>query len=874
MPALVPINNFNSGELGKLLEARFDLDKYRAGCQKLENAFPLVEGGVKKAPGTYFAGQAKYPSKKCRLVPFSFSTNENYILEFGDQYVRVWKNGGVIAAYDSYTKLMLHCDSNTHGSDLFVDSSPSAHTMTPHNQCWIVTDQYKFGPGAGYFNRALSSYLSAPDSADWDLGTGAFTIDFWIRWNGWSALYSSNPDARGICGQWVDADNYWGIHLAYNGSFWLDFEARVSGTYVAAFSTDDPFPFQPDTWYHIAVIRGFAGVANRWTLCINGVSMVGASPWGTFSATMPDLAATMDIGRSGDTFMSPILRYHEGWIDEFRLSKGIARWTADFNVPAEPHLPTGAAYEISTPYLEQDLFDLDVNTQSADVLYIFHRKYAPRTLSRYGDANWTLAELAASGTTDVAKESSGIAKTISGATKANPCVISCIGHGFATNDVVYINGIVGMVELNWGTFTITKVDDNSFSLQGIDSSSYVTYTSGGYAAKVVSLFAAVGDYPACGSFHEQRLVVAGPDNHPQRMQASVQADFPNFICDPNQEDYALQFDMVSTKVDRLRWAISSPNALIFGTAGGVWAATASGVGALSQTNGDIKKQISTGVASIAPQLVNDAIIWVTRAAATVRLLLYNFITNQWESPDLTRLNRDVGKGSTKLTSGFAQTAFQAEPYPIFWAVRKDGQLLGMTFERQEQVYAWFRIVTDGIVLSVAVINRDSDEDEVWIAVQRSNGIMLEYFSTQELFASLDNAFFVHSGLRWTGPTPVGIGSVTQSNPCVVGAAGHGLITGNKVRITGAQGMTELNIAGYDTAYTVNVLSPSSFELVGVNSTGFNEYTGGGIAARVENTFTGLTHLNAKTIIALAGDSGITYTGQVPDGSVTLAYYAN
>lgn len=78
-----------------------------------------------------------------------------------------------------------------------------------------------------------------------------------------------------------------------------------------------------------------------------------------------------------------------------------------------------------------------------------------------------------------------ISKTISGATKANPCVITATAHGYETNDRVHISSVGGMTQLNDLTFTITKVSDDTFSLNGINSSAYGTYSSGG-AAKLTT----------------------------------------------------------------------------------------------------------------------------------------------------------------------------------------------------------------------------------------------------------------------------------------------------------------------------------------------------------------------------------------------------
>jgi len=71
---------------------------------------------------------------------------------------------------------------------------------------------------------------------------------------------------------------------------------------------------------------------------------------------------------------------------------------------------------------------------------------------------------------------------ISGATQASPCVVTCTGHGFSTGDTVYIESVSGMSQLNSNTYAITKINADSFSLNGIDSTGYGSYSSGGLAS--------------------------------------------------------------------------------------------------------------------------------------------------------------------------------------------------------------------------------------------------------------------------------------------------------------------------------------------------------------------------------------------------------
>jgi hypothetical protein len=83
--------------------------------------------------------------------------------------------------------------------------------------------------------------------------------------------------------------------------------------------------------------------------------------------------------------------------------------------------------------------------------------------------------------------SSAVEKVISGATAADPCVITATGHGFSNGDKVSIRGVVGMVELNLETaYTVAGKTTNAFQLSGVDSSGFTGYTSGGVATKAAA----------------------------------------------------------------------------------------------------------------------------------------------------------------------------------------------------------------------------------------------------------------------------------------------------------------------------------------------------------------------------------------------------
>ena len=89
------VTNFKSGELSPRLEGRIDLQKYNEAAQTIQNMVVFPSGGVTRRPGTYFAGRSK-DGGKVRLINFEYSDEQAYVLEFGTNYIRFFKDGGIL----------------------------------------------------------------------------------------------------------------------------------------------------------------------------------------------------------------------------------------------------------------------------------------------------------------------------------------------------------------------------------------------------------------------------------------------------------------------------------------------------------------------------------------------------------------------------------------------------------------------------------------------------------------------------------------------------------------------------------------------------------------------------------------------------------
>lgn len=123
--------NFTAGELSPRLMGRVDIARYSNGAEVIENAYPVIHGGVIRRSGTRYVAAAKNANKAARLIPYVFNREQAYILEFGDQYMRVFKDGAPVLVgglpYEvatPYTEAMLSNIRYVQGADTMFLAHP------------------------------------------------------------------------------------------------------------------------------------------------------------------------------------------------------------------------------------------------------------------------------------------------------------------------------------------------------------------------------------------------------------------------------------------------------------------------------------------------------------------------------------------------------------------------------------------------------------------------------------------------------------------------------------------------------------------------------------------------------------------------------
>lgn len=222
--------------------------------------------------------------------------------------------GGGGDPYYANVSLLLHCD-GVNGSTTFTDNSPSPKTVTANGNAQITTTDPKFGSGSVTFD-GTGDYLNTASDNAFNFPSVPFTVECWFNSPNASPFDFSNTGifSQRISGVYAPFE----IRLYRGGISWLIANASINSWAYSSNSTINIV--SQNTWYHIA----FVGTGTNLTLYFNGTSI--------FTNTQPAWTSanrTMYIGSGGDGAFT-------GKIDEFRVTKGVARYTANFAPPTMP----------------------------------------------------------------------------------------------------------------------------------------------------------------------------------------------------------------------------------------------------------------------------------------------------------------------------------------------------------------------------------------------------------------------------------------------------------------------------------------------------------------------------------------------------------
>ena len=825
------ILSFNAGEVSPLLELRSDIAKYNNACLTLQNMLVQTQGPVTRRPGTKYiavVGNDDYP---VRLIPFEYSKTDCYVLEFGHNYMRVFRSGAqVVKAYAA----------------------------------WVTKTSYVIGDlvtNGGNYYRCLIAHTSATFADDlaagkWVVTAGATDLAYQIvtvfDYNEiFSIQYAQYANAMYI----VDAND---------APQKLTRTAHTSWTIANVNFTTGPFLDENEATTTITP----SDITGTITLTASG-SIFQTTHVGALWELRHRNAATSIKGTLTSNTSSASLGVEGAY-----TATTHGTWTG--TITLERSFDSGTSWEAASPptssTADNNLLFSDSEGDTG-VLYRF-------TMTGYVSGTCTY-NLASSNyyKTGVAKITAYTSATIVTAT-----VLSTLGAAnsqWATKTAYVIGNVVSegddlyyrcLIAHTSGTFATDLAAGKWILISGATTK----WSEGAWSS--------YRGWPQTLEFHEQRLMFGGSTSYPQTIWATATAtgesdDYEN-MKDGIEDDDALTY--VLPGQNPIQWILSQTYLLI-GTLSNVgrWGSAddAAPITPLEPTN--YRVQVHNGAAYMQAVLANDSILYLEREGKRIREIAYSLERDRYTSPDLTILAEHI------TGDGISQLAYQTRPDCILWAIREDGVLLSMTYERQQEVIAWARHVTTGTFESVCIIP-GTDEDEVWVEVARTVSSAtvryIEQFQPRDYGDYQQDSWFVDSGLRFDGGAARNISAITLANPCQItvtvwptDSAGTNLADGDQVRITGVVGTTELNGGVYtvDDASVANktFTLDDSAGVGNINSTKFTAWKSGGTVERVENNFSNLSHLQGLALTILAdGESQPSET--VAAGAITIDVWAN
>ena len=216
--------------------------------------------------------------------------------------------------YRSQVSLLLHGD-GANGSTTIVDSSLLPKTVTPIGNAQISTaiaDPFGNSTGVIAFDGS-GDYLLAPKSLITELGADAFTLEFWV--------YLNEAKDQSFFNYVWSGNNFFMINVLSSGALECWFGHNLGGTWVTSSTT----PLSTlNTWHHVAFCRS----GNTFTGYVNGVSAL-------------SLSSSVSLNNSAGSYLM-IGDYYvggynlNGYIDDIRITKGVARYTSNFTPPTAP----------------------------------------------------------------------------------------------------------------------------------------------------------------------------------------------------------------------------------------------------------------------------------------------------------------------------------------------------------------------------------------------------------------------------------------------------------------------------------------------------------------------------------------------------------
>ncbi|MHA1462013.1 MAG: hypothetical protein ACTSQ0_02985 [Candidatus Heimdallarchaeota archaeon] len=673
------INNFISGELSPRLAGRTDLKNYNGGCKTIENMFIFQHGGISKRPGTRFIAAAGDSTKEVRLLSFEYSSEQAYILEFGEYYIRFYMNGGQIQYEGSAYEIVSPYEAQDLAELKFVQSADIIYITHPLYPIYKIL---RYGHTSWKIEEV--EFYGGPflDENDTIIETDASDVTGDIQINSSETVLNNTFDTN--LDNWIDVSDDAGASVWVSGGT-LKLSGDDSTKYGAVEQILDTIIDQEYTvslgcsgedgtlYISTETISGAPSGAFLLTQTITGSSAFYTGTY-NFTATAETSYLSMSTTASAGTYIDNITVkaniFNEDQVGAF--------WKFRGNEVKE-----------STISAENTFTDSIIIETSGDTFIV--------SLTGTWEATVTVQKSFDEGTTWLDVSNTTIPESIEVASYEDNVWWRI---GVKTSD--YTSGDVEarLSKLDeWGYAEITafnsEIEFDATVIKDLPNTDATENWS-------ESAWSDYRGYPSCIAFFGQRLIFAGSIYQPQTLWASQIDDYENFEAGTN-DDEGYIYTLASSDVNTFNWMVES-KVLLLGTNSAEWSFGIPNE-PTTPTNVYAEKHTTYGSKNIQGILTGPFNVFIQKGGTKLRNMIWNYEQDRYLSNEESLLSEHL------LKEGIKEIGFAFKPNSQLFMLSDDGNLVVCTYDPLNKIQAFYKYETDGDFESFSVIPGD-DRDEV------------------------------------------------------------------------------------------------------------------------------------------------------------------
>lgn len=811
--------SFAGGEISPFLYARVDVAKYATGLRTCRNMLVMRHGGAQNRAGSQFIQEVKDSTKSVRLLPFVFNSDQTYVLEFGDQYIRVIKDGvqlteaaqsitGITQANPGVVTINSHGYSN--GDEVFITGVDGMVEVNVRNfkvnNVTANTFELQTMDGVDLDTSAYTAYTSGGTAAKiYEIVTPYLEADLDL------IKYAQSADVITLV-----HPSYAPRELARTGdTAWtlsaIDFSPEVQS------------PTNIDILYSggggTATTRYMVTAVDRDT---GEESLIGTGGTGVITGATQALPCVITSVGHGLVTGSLVTISGVSGMTELNGNQYIA-----VNLTAN----TFHLIDFQSNLIDSTGFGAYTSGGS------------------WVEEGQTLSAHAALSTSNVA--------TIEWNEVPNASEYNIYKEADTNSNVTSkIYGFTGISRTN--TFRDIGID--------ADTADNPTLAN--------DPFDAVDSYPSTVTFVQQRRVFANTNDDPERVWLSRIGNFRNFTSrSPIQADDPINFILAGRQVNAVKHLIDAGQLLTL-TSGGEWSIQGDPAGIITPTDVNPKQYGYNGSSDLPPLVLGGNVLYVQARGSVVRDLAFDFQVEGYRGNDLTIFSSHLFDEYT-----LKDWTFQQIPHSIVWIARDDGTLLGLTYVREHEMWAWHRHDFDGGQVENVISVPEGAEDSLYLVIKRTvDGRTTRYverFNSRQVDPdAIEDSIFVDSSISYngqhTGSTTMTLTGGTDwtfgEELTLTASAGtfDSSYIGNQIHLHGADGTEIRFTVDSFTSSTVVKGRPNKTVPVAMRSVALGDW------AYALKTVTGLWHIEGKEVSVFADGFVVANPNNAAYDQITVA----